>query len=189
MNQTFQLQRLAHEELGYGTWTHAADSIPTTRRGEKHTLIDTSDPDHPILVAPTLVDYASMQKSEAKPDPDDETTQSGGHPTPLEPAPVSEVLSTGQSTSPNVETSHVWQPNTDSTQQANKVTTVLQTVSVNGSEELGSSSSSGDEAHALRAAERHEIGNTSSNSIEDDSPPTLDDSILEGPVQRTSFTV
>lgn len=189
MNQTFQLQRLAHEELGYGTWTHAADSIPTTQRGEKLALIDTSDPDHPILVAPTPVDHASMQESEAKPDQDEETTQSGCHPTPLEPAPVNEVLSTGQSTSPNVEISHVWQPNTDSTQQANKVTTMLQTVSVNGSEEVGSSSSSGDEDHALRVAESHEIGNTSCNSIEDDSPPTLEDSILEGPVRRTSSTV
>lgn len=188
MNQTFQLQRLAHEELGYGTWTHAADSIPTTQRGEKLSLIDTSVPDHPILVAPKPADHASMQKSEAKPDHDEETTQSGGRPTPLEPTPVNEVLSTGQSTSPNVEFSHVWQPNTDSTQQANKVTTVLQTVSVNGSEEVGSSSSSGNEGHDLRVADSHEIGNTSSNSIEEESPPTLEDSILEGPVRRTSFT-
>ena len=187
MNQTFQLQRLAHEELGYGTWTHAADSIPITQRGEKLSLIDTSDPEHPILVAPTPADRASMQEWEAKPDQDEETKQSGGHPTLLQPAPVNEIVSTGQSPSPNDETSHVLQPN--EAQQTNKVTTVLQTVSVTGSEEVVGSSSSGDEGDALRVAENQEIGITSSNSIENDSPPNSEDPILDGPVRSTSFTV
>lgn len=162
MNQTLQLQRLAHEELGYGIWTHAADSIPTTRRGEKLSLIDTSDPDHPRLVTPTPADHTSTQESETKPDQDDKTTQSGGHPTPLDPAPVNDVLSTGQ---------------------------VLQTASVNGNEEVGRSSSSWDEVDVLRVAENHETGNTSFNSTEDDTPPTSEDPVLQGSVPSPSLTV
>ncbi|KAI0196934.1 hypothetical protein F4808DRAFT_439331 [Astrocystis sublimbata] len=47
--ETLQLQRLAHEELGFGTWSGATDAIPTTKLGEKLADLDLSDPEHPKL--------------------------------------------------------------------------------------------------------------------------------------------
>ena len=189
MNQTFQLQRLAHEELGCGTWTHAADAIPTTQRGEKLSLIDTSDPDHPILLATAPGDHASVQESEAKPDQGEETLHSEGLQTALEPTPVNEVLSTGQSNTSNGETSHLLHADAGSTQQTNKTVTVLHTVSVNGSEEGGSSSSSRDEGDAFRAAENREPTNASSIPIENNLPMVSRASEVEGPMPSRSSTV
>ncbi|KAF2275861.1 uncharacterized protein EI97DRAFT_442849 [Westerdykella ornata] len=51
-NSTLQLQRLAHEELGLGTWRHCADAIPVTEPGEKLGLLDVTDEEHPILIRP-----------------------------------------------------------------------------------------------------------------------------------------
>ncbi|KAF2138136.1 uncharacterized protein K452DRAFT_361593 [Aplosporella prunicola CBS 121167] len=52
-NDTLQLQRLAHEELGLGTWSGAADGIPVTRSGEKLAVLDLTDPHHPKLRVPS----------------------------------------------------------------------------------------------------------------------------------------
>ena len=52
-NQTLQLQRLAHEELGLGTWTRVADDCPITLPGELLASIDISDPKHPRLKCPS----------------------------------------------------------------------------------------------------------------------------------------
>lgn len=52
--ETLQLQRLAHEELGFGTWSGATDSIPTTKPGDKLACLDLSDPKHPRLQASAL---------------------------------------------------------------------------------------------------------------------------------------
>lgn len=35
MNETLQLQRLAHEELGLGTWTRCDKDVPVTTRFER----------------------------------------------------------------------------------------------------------------------------------------------------------
>jgi hypothetical protein len=48
---TMQLQRLAHEGVGSGTWSGADGSIPVTRGGEFLAPLDISDPNHPRLVA------------------------------------------------------------------------------------------------------------------------------------------
>ena len=54
-NEVFQLQRLAHEELGYGTWTGCADAVPLCLDHEKLGVLDTSDPEHPRLqVCPVM---------------------------------------------------------------------------------------------------------------------------------------
>ena len=52
-NNTLQLQRLAHEELGCGIWT-GGDFPITTTVGETLAVLDISEPDHPKLVNPTL---------------------------------------------------------------------------------------------------------------------------------------
>lgn len=48
-NETLQLQRLAHEEAGFGTWTGAAGDNPVTAPGERLATLNISDPKHPRL--------------------------------------------------------------------------------------------------------------------------------------------
>ena len=47
-----QLQRLAHEELGLGTWASADKLNPVTCAGEKLAILDVRDEKHPVLKAP-----------------------------------------------------------------------------------------------------------------------------------------
>ncbi|KAL9620580.1 MAG: hypothetical protein Q9160_004941 [Pyrenula sp. 1 TL-2023] len=50
-NETLQLQRMAHEGLGAGSWIGAADSLPTcTKKDERLARLDVSDERHPRLV-------------------------------------------------------------------------------------------------------------------------------------------
>ncbi|KAI1736478.1 hypothetical protein F4680DRAFT_432254 [Xylaria scruposa] len=48
-NSTMQLQRLAHEELGYGNWSNTTSSVPITKYGEKLGALDVQDTSHPVL--------------------------------------------------------------------------------------------------------------------------------------------
>ena len=48
-NGTFQLQRLAHEELGIGEWESADEVIPTTKSHTDLAPLDISDLKHPRL--------------------------------------------------------------------------------------------------------------------------------------------
>jgi hypothetical protein len=52
-NYTLQLQRLAHEQLGLGTWSHTSDAFPVTKRGESLAVLDIIDQKHPRLINPT----------------------------------------------------------------------------------------------------------------------------------------
>ncbi|KAL9625381.1 MAG: hypothetical protein Q9160_000444 [Pyrenula sp. 1 TL-2023] len=49
-NETLQLQRMAHEEVGAGTWTGTDESLPTTSRGERLATLNIDDRKHPRLV-------------------------------------------------------------------------------------------------------------------------------------------
>ncbi|KAK8173924.1 hypothetical protein IWX90DRAFT_157565 [Phyllosticta citrichinensis] len=51
-NGTLQLQRLAHEALGAGTWSDAAEAVPVTAKGDRLAMLDVSDTLHPRLQAP-----------------------------------------------------------------------------------------------------------------------------------------
>ncbi|KAB2568637.1 hypothetical protein BFW01_g2078 [Lasiodiplodia theobromae] len=52
-NETLQLQRLAHEELGVGPWEACDSAIPVTaRKGERLGVLDLDDWTHPRLKAP-----------------------------------------------------------------------------------------------------------------------------------------
>ncbi|KAF2086935.1 hypothetical protein K490DRAFT_18351, partial [Saccharata proteae CBS 121410] len=51
-NETLQLQRLVHEELGVGTWSCTAGAYPVTAPGERLAVVDLSDKEHPRLTAP-----------------------------------------------------------------------------------------------------------------------------------------
>ncbi|TGJ88742.1 hypothetical protein E0Z10_g48 [Xylaria hypoxylon] len=57
-NSTLQLQRLAHEELGFGTWSEGTETIPVTKPGQMLGSLDISDPKHPVLRRPMDTDDA-----------------------------------------------------------------------------------------------------------------------------------
>ncbi|KAI1735695.1 hypothetical protein F4680DRAFT_469873 [Xylaria scruposa] len=48
-NATLQLQRLAHEGIGQGTWSKGAETIPSTKEDEHLGLLDISNLEHPML--------------------------------------------------------------------------------------------------------------------------------------------
>jgi hypothetical protein len=48
-NDTLQLQRLAHEELGLGKWSHGTKSIPMTKGDINLGVLDLTDLKHPRL--------------------------------------------------------------------------------------------------------------------------------------------
>ncbi|KAF2138395.1 uncharacterized protein K452DRAFT_277538 [Aplosporella prunicola CBS 121167] len=51
-NNTLQLHRLAHEELGIGTWAECAGDVPVTEKGQRLAVLDLDDQNHPRLKAP-----------------------------------------------------------------------------------------------------------------------------------------
>lgn len=51
-NGVLQLQRLAYEGAGTGTWTRTTECVPLTKPDEYLALLDASDPGHTRLVAP-----------------------------------------------------------------------------------------------------------------------------------------
>ncbi|OJD31482.1 cytochrome p450 protein [Diplodia corticola] len=54
-NDTLHLQRLAHEELGLGSWKTCDREIPTTEKGDDLLgVLDLDEPEHPRLKAPPL---------------------------------------------------------------------------------------------------------------------------------------
>ena len=46
---TLQIQRLAHEGLGVGTWSNPTGTVPVTQGNEKLAALDVSDANHPRL--------------------------------------------------------------------------------------------------------------------------------------------
>jgi len=49
-NGILQLQRLAHEAIGYGTWSGATRAAPVTQRGEKLSILNVTNTKHPVLI-------------------------------------------------------------------------------------------------------------------------------------------
>ena len=56
-NDTLQLQRMAHEELGLGHWeiSKIPQNIPVTEKGQLLGVLDCSDRKHPRLVNPATI--------------------------------------------------------------------------------------------------------------------------------------
>ncbi|ERF72516.1 hypothetical protein EPUS_09294 [Endocarpon pusillum Z07020] len=61
VNNTLQLQRMVHEDVGLGTWSKTTEDYPITLPGEHLATVDISEPEHPKLKPP-------VTKSEASPD-------------------------------------------------------------------------------------------------------------------------
>lgn len=55
-NETLQLQRMVHEELGLGTWDGASTSVPVTERDRQLGVLDVSDETHPVMTSSEPVD-------------------------------------------------------------------------------------------------------------------------------------
>lgn len=77
-NETLQLQRLAHEELGFGTWTRTEDDYPITAPGEQLAILDLSEPTHPRLQSSTVKDEAASDDDRRRTESRGETTEQGG---------------------------------------------------------------------------------------------------------------
>lgn len=67
-NETLQLQRLAHEELDVGTWSHALDAVPRTAKGEVLAVLDLEggDREHPRLLDPRKAAAAIVEVVEGE---------------------------------------------------------------------------------------------------------------------------
>lgn len=52
MNDTLQLQRMAHEELGMGNWTNCDRDVPITEGRDRLAVLDLEDLKHPRLQVP-----------------------------------------------------------------------------------------------------------------------------------------
>lgn len=76
-NETLQLQRLAHEELGVGTWEGCAGDVPVTKRGERLAVLDLGDLDHPRLKAPLAVGDGSEGKEDGGASTEEVSTPDG----------------------------------------------------------------------------------------------------------------
>ncbi len=62
INNTLQLQRLAHEGRGFGTWHGAVKECPRTAPGDRLAVLDISDPDHPKLASLPASDEGQAEK-------------------------------------------------------------------------------------------------------------------------------
>ena len=73
-NGLLQLQRLAHEEVGFGTWERCVKIVPVTAKGEVLATLDVTDPEHPVFLRPMVQPTHSSQPSSQPP-----LTQVGPH--------------------------------------------------------------------------------------------------------------
>lgn len=73
-NGLLQLQRLAHEETGFGTWERCTKAVPVTAKGEVLATLDVTDPEHPVFLRPMVPPIQSFQPSSQTP-----LTQTGSH--------------------------------------------------------------------------------------------------------------
>ncbi|KAI1766532.1 hypothetical protein GGR53DRAFT_518925 [Hypoxylon sp. FL1150] len=59
LNETLQLQRLAHEELGIGPWSRGAKTIPLVESSAELAILDSSNPKHPRMLLPPKEETSS----------------------------------------------------------------------------------------------------------------------------------
>jgi hypothetical protein len=63
-NATLQLQRLAHEEIGLGSWSGGTDAIPVTKARTMLGCLDITNQDRPVLRPPGL-GYSSSDPAQS----------------------------------------------------------------------------------------------------------------------------
>ncbi|KAL9622205.1 MAG: hypothetical protein Q9160_003388 [Pyrenula sp. 1 TL-2023] len=62
-NETLQLQRMVHEELGLGTWTGASARLPVTELDERLGVLDITDERRPVVVRSPVSPVAEKPNS------------------------------------------------------------------------------------------------------------------------------
>ena len=60
-----QLQRMAYEEAGFGTWERCTKATPVTAQGQALPLLDVNDPEHPRLRKVSVVPMQIVQPAPA----------------------------------------------------------------------------------------------------------------------------
>lgn len=66
-NSTLQLQRLAHQEVGSGTWSGCTKTVPTTKTHEMLRGLDITDLENPVIIPPIgEKNIAEVTKSSAE---------------------------------------------------------------------------------------------------------------------------
>lgn len=78
MNETLQLQRLAHEELGLGSWHRCDTDVPVTERLERLGVMDLSEKTHPRLKAPPVSLEEAVNQNDKEEDQKDKTEVRAG---------------------------------------------------------------------------------------------------------------
>jgi hypothetical protein len=73
VNGTLQLQRLAHEELGYGTWRDCDKEVPIPILGDEElAVLDMADVEHPRLRGKLMRNFSPklgyMSENDEEPD-------------------------------------------------------------------------------------------------------------------------
>ncbi|CAN9186957.1 unnamed protein product [Alternaria alternata] len=87
LNGTLQLQRLAHEELGYGTWENGDAFVPLTGGDERLAMVDCVNVKHPCLQPLQMVEChedsktteETKQSNNAENDNSDEQSNNAEH--------------------------------------------------------------------------------------------------------------
>ncbi len=71
-NGTLQLQRLAHEAIGFGVWSRCTNLVPATEADELLGCLDITDMEHPVLHQNCSANPAQSvdQRAELKPEDD-----------------------------------------------------------------------------------------------------------------------
>ncbi|KAL9621084.1 MAG: hypothetical protein Q9160_004469 [Pyrenula sp. 1 TL-2023] len=144
-NETLQLQRMVHEELGLGTWSQAAEDIPVTEKDEKLGVLDVSNPEHPIVIRPPPDQVAG------KPDDKLQSTENAvssqtSHDTTSETSQGANSLSNSEAITGN--------PNGESTAEVN-CPEVQQTEDGNGSGGSGGGSGDDDDERTQVSPQSH----------------------------------
>lgn len=97
-NGLLQLQRLAHEEAGFGTWERCANGVPITAQGEVLAVLDVNDSEHPVLLKTLVVPSQPTQPTSDTTHVDNPKTRNTTDlSVEVEPKPVVEVHETGTS--------------------------------------------------------------------------------------------
>ena len=65
-NGILQLQRLAHEGMGYGSWSRGTSSVPVTEGNDLVACLDISRLEHPVLQRKYLADPDQSSNSTNK---------------------------------------------------------------------------------------------------------------------------
>lgn len=60
-NGILQLQRLAHEEAGFGSWERCTKAVPVTAEGEVLAVLDVNDSEHPVLLKSLVLPSQAIQ--------------------------------------------------------------------------------------------------------------------------------